>query len=148
LKFSTLIQIIISGLLFLAVWGLFGNSLFQAYFDVLQEREKQTLGAEQKASEIKSQSQILQAEVDEEIKQARVAGIKKRDQLVEQARVKALEITTEAKAAADKKFDAARIKLEQAQAEALAELETEALELSKLVRERALADEVDSKTVH
>jgi len=146
LKFGTFIQIIISGLLFVAVWGVFGNAVFKDYFDVLEEREKKTLGSQQKALELKNQAKEIQASIEAELRASRLEGIQDRDSFIEEAKNQATNIKNEAKNEADNKFKSAALELEKLRGAAIADASSEAQKLSQLVKERALSFE--QKVIH
>lgn len=146
-KFGTFVQVIISGLLFLLVWGLFGGMVFQSYFDVLTERESKTLGAEKEASQLRSQALAIEREVEEELKATRLEGLRERDELIEEANKQASEIKEAATVKADAQYKTATRELERLREDAKSELGLEAEKLSQLVKERALASD-SSRLIH
>lgn len=146
LKFGTLVQIIASGVLFVVVWGIFGNAVFKDYFDVLEERETKTLGAQQKASDLRQQAKEIQSLVDSELRSARLEGIQDRDALIEEAKSQASKMKEEAKATADEEFKLAAAELENHRQVAMKDAEFEAQKLSQIVKKRALSFE--QKVIH
>ena len=141
LKFGTPIQIIISGLLFVFVWAVFGNAVFKDYFDILEQRESKTKGTQAKASELRVKAKDIQSEIDTGLRAARLEGIKDRDSLIEEAKLQASKAKNEAKEAADAKFKVAAVKLGEMKEKAMSEASVEAKKLSQIVKEKALSYE-------
>lgn len=138
LKTETLWQILISGLIFLGVWGLIGNTLFVPYLSLLSEREDRTVGYEKAAQEKLRDSKIVADQIEAALRSARLRGIKERDALVGEAKARTAKIVEQAKAAADAEIATARTQIEQLKTKARNELGQEADALAGLVVTRAL----------
>jgi F0F1-type ATP synthase membrane subunit b/b' len=146
-KFTTMIQVLISGLLFLLVWGLFGGAVFKAYFDVLEERESKTLGAENEAGAMRSKAREIEKEIAIELRTTRLEGLRARDELIEEAKKQSTLIKDAATEKADKEYKTNARELARLREEAKGELGVEAEKLSQLVKERALASD-SSRLIH
>ncbi len=142
-----LFEILSSTATFLALWFVLGHLIFKPFFNLIDEREARTVGDEHDAQDIRNRIRIIQAQTDEQLREARVEGIVLRDERVNQAK-------KEAQVVIDREAQAAAVELKRAEqqiaelkAKAMSELPQEAEKLAKLVVSRALATE-GSRTIH
>ena len=145
---SALIEIQLSGLLFLFVWWLIGNGIFKPFFEAAIEREESTSGAQRKAQELRRSLLDVDEQIQQELGKARLVGIQQRDAKVEVAKRKAQEKLDAAQQQNDKDLQAAAKRLEELRGQAERELAAEAEKLAEVVAERALAAESGSQSIH
>lgn len=131
----------------LVLWYVLGNHVFKPFFALIDEREARTTGDEHDAVDLRNRQRALQAQIEEKLRDARIAGVMMRDDRVNQAK-------KEGQAIIDREAQQAAIELKKAEAQiaelkakAQAEVPLEASKLAKLVASRALATE-QSRTIH
>ena len=139
LSFAVLKQVIVSGLIFLSFWALLGTFVFQPFFEVLYKREARTKGDLTLAQEKLRESASLEQDLDEQLRLARLEGIKKRDTFLDEAGRAAQEVTDAASKAAREEIESAQKEIEDLKASAETELAEEAEKLAKVVVQRALS---------
>ena len=142
-----LVEMIFSAATFLVLWSVLGNKLFKPYFRLLEEREARTLGDEQLAVEKRHEAKQLAADLEEQLRTARLEGIRRRDERVSKAKAEAQVIVDRAAEQASQELKRAQQQIAELKAKALGELPQEAEKLSKLVVSRALATDTSS-TIH
>lgn len=139
LKDDTLLQVQISGVMFLLFWAAMGNFLFKPYLDLVIERENKTKGYEKAVGEHVESAHSLEKEVAVQLQECRLSAIKERDKVTEQARKDAQQILNQALTEAEAKREKAQLEIENVRDRALAEVSGEAEQLASLVIERALS---------
>jgi F-type H+-transporting ATPase subunit b len=82
LDISILYQIVI----FLVLWLILSKVLFRPYLDLLEERERKTTGTRHDTGQLEHEGARLKAEYEEEITQARRAGITAKDAIIQEGR--------------------------------------------------------------
>ncbi len=147
LKPETAIHIIVSGLMFILCWALFGNYLFQPYLELFEEREARTEGDKQKAAEVKKGSLALQSEIEEHLREARLEGIRLRDVKVDDAKRSVDEILTAAQETSDGDMSRAQTKIAGMKEQAFREVSVESDKLAQQLVQTALATN-PKQTVH
>lgn len=148
LKPETLVQIQISGVIFLLVWAVFGNLVFKPFLDLVAEREEKTVGSTRHAAEKKRESRSLEQKVEEELREARLEGIQQRDKLAEAARKQSQQVLEAADAAAREEIRKAQLEIDELKSRAEQELAQEAAALAELVVKRALTPVSSEHYVH
>ncbi len=148
LKPETLLDIRLSGALFIIFWAVLGNFLVRPYIGVAIERENKTAGAIALAAENIRESKDILAQVEGALKQVRMRAIAERDAFVEAAKKEAQREYEALQSAceAERKKTASQIAAMKAQAQR--EIAAEADELSLLVVERALSTGTPVKLIH
>lgn len=147
LKPETAVHIIISGLMFIVCWALLGNYLFQPYIDLFEEREARTEGDKKKASEFKKDGAGLKSEIDEELRVARLEGIKLRDVKVDEAKRSVDEILNAAQSTSENDLSRAQTKIAGMKEQALKEVGEESDKLAQQLVQKALASN-PTQTIH
>lgn len=141
-------NIVFSAILFLVLWNLVGVRCFKPFFEMLEQREAKTVGDERRAKEIKETTVRVEHEIELELHNARVAGVKEREERLQVAKSKAQEITTEASESAQQELAAGRAEIEQLKNKARRDLEQEASGLAKNLVSQILQSESQSTTIH
>jgi len=80
------ISIIYQIVIFLVLWLLLSKVLFRPYLDMLDERERKTIGTRHDTGQLEHEGARLKAEYEEKITQARRAGIAARDAIIREGR--------------------------------------------------------------
>ena len=135
---QTLVQIQLSGLLFLLTWMVLGPGVFKVFLDLAEQREARTTGDEAQAQVNLRKKRQLDEELDNEIRLARLRGLEKRDAKVLEAKKSAQAIIEEAQADATADVKAAQAEIEKLRETAAAEVGSEGQKLAGLVIDRAL----------
>ena len=139
LDISILYQII----LFVALWLILNKILFQPYLQLLEERERRTIGAEHDSADLEHEGARLRAQYEEKIAQAQTAAYAAKDTILQEARQQREKILGQARAEAASKLEQARreisLALEREKALAAAEAATVAGEMVSKVLGRKVA---------
>ena len=139
LDLSILYQII----LFVALWLILNKILFQPYLQLLEERERRTIGAEHDSADLEHEGARLRAQYEEKIAQAQTAAYAAKDTILQEARQQREKILGQARAEAASKLEQARreisLALEREKALAAAEAATVAGEMVSKVLGRKVA---------
>lgn len=139
LDLSILYQII----LFVALWLILNKILFQPYLQLLEERERRTIGAEHDSADLEHEGARLRAQYEEKIAQAQTAAYAAKDAILQEARQQREKILGQARAAAASKLEQTRREinraLEKEKALAAAEAATVAGEMVSKVLGRKVA---------
>ena len=139
LDLSILYQII----LFVALWLILNKILFQPYLQLLEERERRTIGAEHDSADLEHEGARLRAQYEAKIAQAQTAAYAAKDAILQEARQQREKILGQARAAAASKLEQARreisLALEKEKALAAAEAATVAGEMVSKVLGRKVA---------
>lgn len=139
LDLSILYQII----LFVALWLILNKILFQPYLQLLEERERRTIGAEHDSADLEHEGARLRAQYEEKIAQAQTAAYAAKDTILQEARQQREKILGQARAAAASKLEQARreisLALEKEKALAAAEAAAVAGEMVSKVLGRKVA---------
>jgi len=139
LDISILHQII----LFVGLWLILNKILFQPYLQLLEERERRTIGAEHDSADLEHEGARLRAQYEEKIAQAQTAAYAAKDAILQEARQQREKILGQARAEAASKLEQARreiaLALEKEKALAAAETATVAGEMVSKVLGRKVA---------
>ena len=139
LDLSILYQII----LFVALWLILNKILFQPYLQLLEERERRTIGAEHDSADLEHEGARLRAQYEEKIAQAQTAAYAAKDTILQEARQQREKILGQARAEAASKLEQTRreinLALEKEKALAAAEAATVAGEMVSKVLGRKVA---------
>lgn len=142
-----IVEAVFSATTFLVLWSVLGNVLFKPYIKLLDEREARTSGDEDVAIAKRQEAKSLQAEIEEQLRIARLEGIRTRDERVSAAKREAQVVIDRAAEQAAQELKRAEQSIAELKSKALAELPAEAEKLSKLVVSRALSTNT-SNTIH
>jgi F-type H+-transporting ATPase subunit b len=110
LDLSILYQII----LFVALWLILNKILFQPYLQLLEERERRTIGAEHDSADLEHEGARLRAQYEEKIAQAQTAAYAAKDTILQEARQQREKILGQARAAAASKLEQTRREINRA----------------------------------
>jgi F0F1-type ATP synthase membrane subunit b/b' len=140
-------EIGLSAALFVFVWIVIGGKLFKPYLELLIERERRTVGDQHRAIELRDEASQVNLKVESALREARVRGIAKRDDIVSKAKAEAQQLVTKAQNESQDRLERSRSELSVEVERAQREIEKEAGVLSDVVMKRVLSDGT-SHTVH
>ena len=138
LREDTFYQILQSGFLFLAVWVLFLNRLFQKFFDAFEQRELLTLGAKEEASRLLVEASSIEKELEAEIQKTRFKALQENEVLVEEAKKEADKVIAAANSKATQQYEHSLSNITAMKKKADGDLDAEVVKLTKLFKESAL----------
>lgn len=95
-------------ILFLILWVILNKVLFRPYFSLLEERERQTLGARHEASDLEHEGESLKAQYEEKIAQAQAAGNAAKEVILQDARQQRERLLTQAREEATRMLESVR----------------------------------------
>lgn len=108
LDYSVVYQIV----LFLLLWIVLRKVLFRPYLNLLEERERNTIGAQHDTSDLEQEGAQLRAQYEEKIAQAQAAGYAAKDALLQNARQQRERLLTQAREEAMAMLEAVRSEVE------------------------------------
>lgn len=132
---------------FLLLWAVLGNLVFKPFFSMLEEREQRTVGDETAAVEKRQELKVVNSQIQEKLRQARLQGIALRDERVAQAKKEAQALLDQANNIAAQELSRAEQSIEDLKAAALRDVAVEAENLSKMVVSKVLLAD-SSTTIH
>ena len=71
---------------FLILWGILNKILFRPYLALLDERERKTTGTLRETANLEREGELLKAQYEEKIAQAKDAGYATRETIIKEAR--------------------------------------------------------------
>ena len=116
-------HMVLSAVIFVTLWKTVGEKLIKPFFELLEERESQTVGDEKKAKETLVRSVQVKADIESELQEATVEGIQLRDSQVERAKEEASKVLSEARAKSEATLQAGRDEIEKLVSGARGELD-------------------------
>ena len=134
-----LTEIFPSTVIFIVVWMIFGNAVVKPFLKNLEDREERTTGDEKRAGEARQKTKQLLAQVEQELKVARLEGIRLRDDQVLKAKSEANKIADQASSASMAQLEAARDDIAQMKAKVRSELGSEVEGLSAMLIEKLMS---------
>lgn len=143
---KTFYQILQSGFLFLIVWSVFLNRIFQTFFGVFEQREAQTIGAKEEAIRVRAETKSLEKELESELQETRFKTLQENESLIEQAKSKADKSIEEANTKAGQQYEHSLSNILAMKKKADGEIDSEVVKLSNFFKESAL--EPVGKTLH
>lgn len=93
LDYSIVYQII----LFVALWVVLSKILFRPYLNLLEERERKTIGTQDTSTELEHEGARLRAQYEEKIAQAQAAGYAAKEAILQAARQERERVLTQAR---------------------------------------------------
>jgi F-type H+-transporting ATPase subunit b len=96
LDYSVIYQII----LFLVLWIILSKVLFRPYLQLLEERERRTIGAQHDSMELEREGARLRAQYEEKIAQAQADGYAEKETIVQEGRQQREKLLGQARQAA------------------------------------------------
>ncbi len=82
LDYSVFYQVI----LFVALWVVLSKVLFRPYLNLLEERERRTIGTQHASTDLEHEGARLRAQYEEKIAQAQAAGHATKEAILQEAR--------------------------------------------------------------
>ena len=139
LDYTIVYQII----LFVALWVVLSKVLFRPYLNLLEERERRTVGTEDLSTDLEHEGARLRAQYEEQITQAQAAGYAAKEAILQAARQERERVLARAREEAMGVLEGVRREVEnQIQKErqiAAAEVSTIAAEMASKVLGRNVA---------
>ena len=145
LSAEALFEMRLCGGLFFLVWAFVGKVVFEPFVAAAIEREEATVGASGSAQQALEEVAALESSLEVELRDARLEGIRLRDEQIDVAKKKAAAALDEAKQNAAKQLAGANESLQELRAAAQQELEQEAQSLKKLVVDKVVTE---SRALH
>lgn len=146
LKEETFVQILMSGFLFIAIWALVLNRLFQSFFSAYEQREAQTIGAKEEARKIRAEAEKIEQDLEQELQRTRFKALQENESLIEESKKEADKIVDAASTKATQQYDHNLSNIEAMKKKADGELEKEVAKLSEFFKQSALKP--TGKTLH
>jgi F0F1-type ATP synthase membrane subunit b/b' len=128
---TILLQIALSAGLFVALWYYLGKNVFGPFIKVIEEREEKTVGVEKFASDAKEEVRRETQKLEALRLEARLEGIRARDELIVSAKSKADELLAATTARVEGELAGIKAEIEKLRASLLPELDQEAEKLSQ-----------------
>jgi F-type H+-transporting ATPase subunit b len=133
LDYSVVYQIVLFVILFLIL----NKLLFRPYLDLLEERERRTIGTEHDSTDLEHEGARLRAQYEEKIAQAQAEGYTHKDGILQEARQQRERVLNQAREEAMGMLEGVRrevaIQLEKEREFAAAEVSTIAQEMATKV---------------
>jgi F-type H+-transporting ATPase subunit b len=133
LDYSVVYQII----LFVILWFILSKLLFRPYLDLLDERERKTIGTQHDSTDLEHEGARLRAQYEEQIAQAHAAGYIDKDAILQEARRHRERVLNQAREEAMGMLEGVRrevaMRLEQERQFAAAEVRTIAQQMANKV---------------
>lgn len=141
-------EMLVSGFLFIAVWYVLSGLVLKPYLDAFYEREKQTSGTLERSAALKKEIEKTNTELSAELMTARLEGVKKRDQKVMEAKVRAAEIISEGRARSEAEWQRESTRLSKEREELLGAVSAESASLSEVVYRKVLQSDTSARLIH
>ncbi len=135
---SQLGHVIISSVFFILVWQFLSKVFFKPFFDVLIEREKRTVGAEDVATKALRETEETEHIIEDTLKKARLEALKVRDERLLKAKSAGREIVDAAERESSEKILKAKSKINDSLDKSLSEAKAEAENLSAKIVKKVL----------
>jgi F0F1-type ATP synthase membrane subunit b/b' len=132
------IELISSGLLFIAVWFFVGELVAKPYLENHYAREEKTSGTQLRNQELKKEIEQLRLDIVSELRTARLEGIRRRDEIVADAKRKSQTIIDTGRADIEKEWEKITSDLETARRGVYASLDSEVPGLVSLMYGKVL----------
>ncbi len=132
-------EIALSGLLFIVVWRVLGEKVYRPFFQLLEEREAKTSGADELVHEKRLEIRRQQKKLDDLSLHARLQGIALRDDFLAKAQAEGQELIHRSTATAEEELQRGREELEKARQRLYGDFDTESERVAEIVFERVLS---------
>ncbi len=108
LDYSVVYQVV----LFVVLWIILSKVLFAPYLNLLEQRERKTIGAEHDSTDLEHQGARLRAQYEEKIAQAQAAGYAAKEAVVQLARQQREKLLSQAREEAMSMLEGVRREVE------------------------------------
>ena len=108
LDYSVIYQVI----LFFLLWIVLSKILFRPFLDLLEERERRTIGAQHDATDLEREGTQLRAQYEDKIAQAQAAGYAAKEAVLQEGRQQRERLLSQAREEAASMLEAARREVE------------------------------------
>lgn len=134
------VQLIVgAAVIFLLLWRLFGLGVMRAFFDAIEQREESTSGALAKAIDTRNKYQDISVEIERQLAQFRIDGIKVREAKANSARIEAQAMLDRVAKEADRQAVVYRADLEKSSELAGKTVADESSRLARLMVQKVLS---------
>lgn len=122
-----------SAALFLLMWLVFGRGILRPFFEIVEERERKTTGAEALAHRKREDLRKLEQDLKQALLDARLRGLAERDKIVHRAKLESQEARQRALQISAGELAQARRDADELKLQNLSEMESEVEALSQLL---------------
>ncbi len=129
-------MILVWAVAFVILWQILARVLFGPYLKLVETRDAQTTGAEDNAKSLTAKADELMLKYEDRITQARIAGMKEKNETLSKARTEAQAITEQADAKAQEKIQKSREELNARLATLKSELERDCESMAASITEK------------
>jgi F0F1-type ATP synthase membrane subunit b/b' len=144
----TVLQVFLSAALFLVLWS-FLTPIVKDFVEIVAARIDRTERTEGEVFSERSELKELGKELHERRQEQRARGVKAREEIVELAKAKILAATDDARAEALEEVNQFKSELGQLRANLERDIDSESLELSKVIIEKVSAGSgLNPQTIH
>lgn len=140
-------EMLFSGFLFLAVWYFVGELVAKPYLNNHIIREDKTVGTQQKSLELKREIEQLKLDIVSELRTARLEGVRRRDDLVAEAKRKAQEIVDAGRVESEREWERVGKDLDRVRSDVFSSLDKEVPELTSAMYQKVVSSQ-PAKTIH
>jgi F0F1-type ATP synthase membrane subunit b/b' len=133
-------EFLLSGLIFLVVWYFVGSVVARPYLEAFYVREEKTSGLLARNIELKKEIERLNLDIISELRTARLAGVKMRDERVGDAMRKAQEIISEGRKLGEEEWKKVTEELEVLKKSVFNGIENEVGELTSTLYRKVVPD--------
>ena len=144
------IHMAISAAIFLLLWRFVGQGMAKPFFQLIEDREARTIGDEQKARETKALSERITSDIELELHDSRIEGVKHREEQLSLAKEEAGKVLLKAEKEVEVKLEAGRAEIESLSDKARVELNSQVDDLADILYAQVVGKGSSAKepTVH
>jgi F-type H+-transporting ATPase subunit b len=136
-------SVIYQAILFLVLWIILNKILFRPYLNLLEQRERQTIGTQHDSTDLEHEGARLRAQYEEQIAQAQAAGYAAKEAILHEGRHQREKLLSQAREAAMSMLEGVRrevnSQMERERQLAGAEVRTVAHEMANKILGRQVA---------
>ena len=141
-------EMLISGVLIVALWAILGPLVMEPYLNTIYDREARTSGMVSENLELKKEVEKLKSDLAAEIKTARLEGVRRRDEKVAAAKKQASDIVDAGKKIAEEEWQTFEKEIVELRSGLFSSIDNEISSLSSEVLKKILPSEISSKYLH
>ncbi|MBL7663126.1 hypothetical protein JNK13_10290 [bacterium] len=144
---ANLEPILLSTVLFIVVWRFLSKTFFTPYLNLLDQRDRATVGATARTKKLLEESEALAVKFSDETKAVRLQALKRRDTYIEKAKQESRSVIDEATELAHKELETNRQKLEELKGRVRNDFSQEAVLIADRLKQKLLSG-TTSRTIH
>ncbi len=144
------IHMAVSAGIFLFLWRFVGVGMVKPFLELIEDREARTVGDSQKARETKALSERIASDIELELHDSRIEGVKHREEQLGLAKQEADKMLSKAEVEAEAKLEAGRKEILALSEKARVELSSQVDDLSDILYTQVVGKGASGKepTVH